>query len=362
MKRKSLLLCSMLCIGFIFLFQFFQEPKVEGDQSVENFYEKVGSEKTINYLIIGDSIGRGSGASEPNKRWFQIWENKMKDTYDVDFKRHMVVQSGSTAFEGLNKLNATPHLGSIDLTFIVFGENDRKYMNEKQFAQFYEGLLRQVKKDYPDTEIYTLTESPLDNELFIQKITDISAHYLAKNIDLRPVFSESTYSAFELTTDLVHPNDRGYQLYAEAIFQETQNLMNQDTQIAVLAAPLHDDVNIALQQSSAYTHASHPYKGIYWYSEDAGETIKFSFSGTFLGMKVKSHPAGGMLDIYIDGQPVRTLSTWWPLEKERYLYISSGLEKGIHQVTLTVSKQKSIFNESGKAEIFLSTIITEGTN
>lgn len=357
-KRPLLVsMSALLLLGFLFLV--FQFSKAEGADQSKTVYEKITNGENINYLIIGDSIGRGSGASTKKETWFRKWEQQLKNEYGVTAKRHLIVQSGATAFEGLNKLVHTEYLGPMDMTFIVFGENDRKYMDEAQFAYFYEALIRKTKSVYPDSEIITLTESPLDNKAFSEAIASISAHYHAKNIDLRPAFAESKLSTYELTTDLIHPNDKGYTIYADTIFQATKDLAAANEDIANMAIPLLEKTDIDLQQTSAYTKASHLFTNEYWSSDIPGDSIEFTYTGTFLGVKVKSNEYGGMVDVFIDGKPIRTLSTWWPLEKERHLYVTSGLENKVHHVQFVVSDRKSIYNVTDKAQVQLSAIITE---
>ncbi|MDQ0271991.1 SGNH/GDSL hydrolase family protein [Cytobacillus purgationiresistens] len=354
-KLGLMMISFTLLLGISYFLLLF--TKAEGADQSGTVYEKIAEGRNINYLIIGDSIGRGSGASDKTETWYRKWERSLKNEYGVKAKRHLIVQSGATAFEGLNKLDSTEHLGQIDVTFIVFGENDRKYMDEDQFSYFYEALIRKTKSLYPDTEIITLTENPLNNEAFAGVILKLSNHYLAKNIDLRPAFIHSGQSTFELTTDLIHPNDQGYTIYADTIFQSTIKAVANKEGIAILAPPLMDKTDITLQQTSAYTKASHLFSNDVWFSDKAGDTIEFTFSGPFLGVKVSSNEFGGMMDVFIDGKPVRTVSTWWPIEKERHLYIASGLDEGVHNVQFIVADQKSVYNVSDKAQIKLTSII-----
>jgi len=101
-----------------------------------NVYEKIEVGDPFNYLIIGDSIGRGAGAERKELRWFNQLEVLINDYSGSRGRRHLVVQSGATAFEGLYKLQSSPTLQNMDLIFIVFGENDRKFMDSELFTFF----------------------------------------------------------------------------------------------------------------------------------------------------------------------------------------------------------------------------------
>lgn len=94
----------------------------------------------------------------------------MNDANDIPLHGDYVVQSGSTAFEGLFKLSQRRKHDHKDLIFFVFGENDRKYMNVDDFTMTYEALMRKAKRLHPNAELFTITESSLKYEEFASAI------------------------------------------------------------------------------------------------------------------------------------------------------------------------------------------------
>ncbi|WLR56663.1 SGNH/GDSL hydrolase family protein [Mesobacillus subterraneus] len=112
-------------------------------------YEKIEAGISFNYLIIGDSIGRGAGAENNNLRWYSQLEVLIKDFSVSRARRNMLVQSGATTFEGIYKLQKAPKFPDIDLIFIVFGENDRKYMNPEQFTFFLRKINPRCQRALP---------------------------------------------------------------------------------------------------------------------------------------------------------------------------------------------------------------------
>lgn len=361
MKKRNIGIYFFITIFIYGLYQLFDSiSKVEGANPT-NVYEKLTAKENINYLIIGDSIGRGSGATSKSTAWFSRLERFLNKEYGIKAKRHSLVQSGATAFEGFYKLQQSKHLGKIDLTFIVFGENDRKYMEAEQFSYFYEGLIRKTKQLYPDTEIITITESPLDNESFAQAIATISHHYGAKNIDMRKPFEQSGLPVEDLTKDMVHPNDAGYQIYADTLHKRIKELVANKAVTAVLSAPINEDTDFEMASIPHVTEISGSFihKDGIWQSHKTGDSLEYEFSGPFLGVNMIRSEMGGKMDVFIDEVFVTSLSAWWPLTKERYQYITSSLENGPHHVKFIVSSEKSVNNSLEDPVIQISSILTK---
>lgn len=323
-----------------------------------NVYEKISEGYTINYLVIGDSIGRGAGAENKNLRWYSQLEMLLKDFSGSRSRRNMVVQSGATAFEGIYKLQKSPKFRDIDLIFVVFGENDRKYMDAEEFTFFYEKLIRTAKERYPGSEIITIIENPLTQEQFADAIKRISVHYDAKLLDMRIPFKESGMQIEQLTTDLVHPNGRGYQLYAYSIFELIKNNIQEEAEIARMPKPLIRNESFFLSEKKTFSAR----KGFLTekavnISKTPGDYLEYEFDGAILGVTAIRSQAGGRMKVYIDGEYVRTLSTWWPFTRERYLYVASGLEKGSHTVRFEALNQVHANNTNGTSIIQIVSII-----
>ncbi|WP_257964222.1 SGNH/GDSL hydrolase family protein [Bacillus sp. UMB0728] len=329
------------------------------DEAEATVYEKLAQNEDIRYMIIGDSIGRGSGAEKKELTWFAQLEELLKAKFHNDYKRVSVVQSGATAFEGIYKLQHTEHQGSIDLIFLVFGENDRKYMTEQDFSYFYEMLLRKAKTNYPASEIITITESPLDNELFTNEIERISDHYHAKNVNMRDVFKKSGLADEQLTKDLIHPNGIGYKFYAEELFTVISSLTEANPAIASLVSPIHDAADFSMDRKSyaRKMEGDFRYQNGFLKSSAKGSFLEYEFKGTFVGVNVLRSNEGGMLDVFIDGQYYTTLSTWWPFERKRALYAASGLPDGPHTIRFVVKGEQSLQSLLTYSSVSISSII-----
>jgi hypothetical protein len=332
---------------------------VHSEQPKRNVYKKITDGKQVNYLIVGDSIGRSSGASNNHRKWFHLMERSLTEKYGGSFKKQLVVQSGATSFEGLYKLKNSLSK-NIDLVFIVFGENDRKYMDDKQFYFFYQSLLEEVVLRYPDAELITITESSLDNEDFVNVIKQISKNFYATNIDMRIPFRESRLSTERLTNDLVHPNDYGYYLYAQEVVNTLQKAIHDKKKVLTSTIPVNEVSSLKMKTSYPIDSIDPSFrkKDGYYTSGKIGANIEYHFSGSFLGVNVIRSEKGGMMDVFIDNNYVTTISTWWPFKKERSLYVTSGLKNTDHKVTFQISAHKSRYNITDQHLIQISSIIT----
>ncbi|MGA9228385.1 MAG: GDSL-type esterase/lipase family protein [Mesobacillus sp.] len=323
-----------------------------------NVYEKIEVGEPFNYLIIGDSIGRGAGAERKELRWFNQLEALINDYSGSRGRRHLVVQSGATAFEGIYKLQSSPKLQNMDLIFIVFGENDRKFMDPEQFTFFYEKLIRNAKELNKDAEIITIIESPLKQEPFADAIKRISFHYGAKCIDMRIPFKESGMLTEHLTSDMVHPNGTGYRLYANSVFELIKKNIRNEADIADYPKSItkNDFFYLAEKEDIADKKGFKSEIGSY-VSRKSGDYIEYDFEGPILGVNVIRSEIGGMMNVYIDGEYVRTLSTWWPFFRERHLYIASGLEDGHHSVRFEAIEDVSARSTSQNSLLQIISII-----
>jgi len=349
-----------MLVFLISLFLFQDIAETYGSNRNKTGYEKLLDGKPIRYLIIGDSIGRSSGAETPQQAWFTMLEKQIKSTYGSSSKSDHIVQSGSTAFEGLYKFSSSKISSNQDFVFIVFGENDRKYMTADQFKQQYEGLIRQVKKRFPQADIVTITESCLKNDQFAQVINELSAYYHTTHIDMRPIFADSGQKEKQLTKDGVHPNSAGYQLYTETIFKALEKNVTTNKQTSTLPNPLALDADFLFETVEKTDRIDgFTKKGSYLQSGQKGQSITYRFTGTMLGVHVLRSPDGGEVTVFIDGKKTAEFSTWWPFARERFIYVASSLPEGQHTVRFEVSGKRSAYNESNQSIVRIAAIITK---
>lgn len=175
-------------------------------------YQKVTT-VTQRMLIVGDSIGIGTGASDLKLKWYKFLPSFMEEKYDVKLDITNVSMGGNTSFAGYSRIMDLEE-DSFDYVVICYGENDTL----DDFSLYYESILRAVYWRYPESRIITILESSQREYTEKMKmIQELSSHYNALVVDTIAAFNHSGMPYEELTDDGTHPNDKGQQLYYEAV-------------------------------------------------------------------------------------------------------------------------------------------------
>lgn len=172
-------------------------------------------------LFIGNSITHG-------------WENTGKEIWDEYYKAHGAFNLGFSGDRTENVLWRLQHgeVNGIDpeLAILMIGTNNTGHRQDSPdcTAKGIEMILDELEKRLPDTEVLLLAifprEASPDGELrrlnyrINEKIEGLAdgerVHFLNINdtfLDENGVLSE------EIMPDLLHPNEHGYQLWAEAM-------------------------------------------------------------------------------------------------------------------------------------------------
>ncbi|WP_051348683.1 SGNH/GDSL hydrolase family protein [Peribacillus kribbensis] len=363
-RPLQLILIITLTLSFLSLSFAFLKPSYGNEKNL-SLYEKIAKKEDLHYLVVGDSIGRGSGASAWRDRWFSQLEALMLKKNGVRMHGEYLVQSGATSFEGIYKLQHAPVQNNIDLAFIVFGENDRKYMDDSDFSPLYESLLRQIKARYPSAEVITITESSLRFPKFAEQIRKISSHYHASNVDMRPVFRDTGLADSELTRDGVHPNNQGYTLYADALYKQIIKNKQDAKSISELADPINTETALHVKEKQEfYARKGFREQNGYLTSIHKNDWIDFRFKGPVAGVNLLRSPDGGKMNVFVDGKWVTEISTWWPFPKERQLFISNSLDSKEHTIRFQSAGTKSWHNTGHSSVIRIKSLLygTEGGN
>lgn len=262
-----------------------------------------------------------------------------------------------------------------DLVFLEFAVNDKSIQEASIFAA-YEGIVRQIWKANPNTDICFLyayepdVQTPLMSGVMapIQAIQERVAYYygipainlalpVAQQIangtlllqpmagDPRPVFS----------TDTIHPTNYGHALYASTIQSAWTTMAGSSTAgphalrmplstanreaaklvpitPAMLTAgwaqlPVTDPVVVANQRRDP----------VIWMANQAGEKLKFRFYGTSVRLRDFTAPDGAQLLVTVDGVVKNPIS----LENSGAIGLRvdplSSLPNAIHSVEIQIA-------------------------
>ncbi|OXM14351.1 hypothetical protein CGZ75_15500 [Paenibacillus herberti] len=252
--------------------------------------------------MIGDSIGQGDGA-ETEFKWFNQLSKKLETTNGVMSFPYKITTPGSTVFNGWFDFQNKDFNRDMDLVFISFGQNDQGIMSENQFGAVYESLIRKVKSKYKHAEIYTIIESSIQTEKMPRIIKELSDYYGTTVIDTRIAFKESNKDYKNLSFDGTHPNNDGYTLYSNYIYNQIMKKLSLNPVVNV-----DINKNILYSNSSIYQEAK--LTSAFEELKEGAKSSKIRFNGSYLGLSINKNASGGKFRIYIDGKFIKELSSY----------------------------------------------------
>ena len=167
---------------------------------------------TLNVLILGDSISEGAGVSDYSLKWYKFLSPYFEENYGTGLEITNTSMGGSASYAGYCRLMQQDEKADYDIIIICFGANDL----EEDFDLYYESILWNITRKYPDTCVYSILESS-EREYTpkMNTILNLADYYGVKVIDTIDAFNESGYAYEELCDDGTHPNDLGHQIYYE---------------------------------------------------------------------------------------------------------------------------------------------------
>lgn len=206
----------------------------------DSIYQKLKAGHYVNILIVGDSIGEGTGASGIEQRWFTLLINWMRETYGVDCTVTNISMGGNTSYAGYAREMILEDGIEYDLAIICYGENDKA----EELSLNYEAIIRGIRGKYKECSVISILES--SQKTYTDKILEIeklAAYYRIPVADMIKAFQKSGYAYEELAEDGIHPGDLGQRIYFETIRdvileQIAQNISIDKTELK----PINEDV------------------------------------------------------------------------------------------------------------------------
>lgn len=182
----------------------------------DNFYSKINKGQPISILVAGDSIGKGFGASKPELNFVGLLKEYLLHNYSVTSTVVNTSMGGNSSYSEYVRVSQLSNAEKFDLVIICCGENDLSY---KSLGKAYEALIRTVKIKFPNAEIISVLQSSQKTYTKkIQTIQSLSKHYDIPMADTIEPFTNGNNGEYRfLTRDGIHPNDKGYSIYASVI-------------------------------------------------------------------------------------------------------------------------------------------------
>lgn len=270
----------------------------------ESVYQKLAYSVDINILIVGDSIGKGSGASTTEERWFNLLKTYLEETYGSTITITNVSLGGNTSYAGYAMVMMLDDNIDYDLAIICYGQND----STTDFDLYYESIIYAIQNRYPDCSIISILES--SQKTYTDKmvtIQEIAEYYEISVADTIAAFNNSGYSDphSSLTSDGVHPNTEGQALYFETVKEVINSNVTNYTGLVDRMPVLNSDVvkfkNFKYIDKSEFT---------------SNEDFSFKYSTSFSGVIGIDYTIGisstTEIEVYTDNELITsyTSSSW----------------------------------------------------
>ncbi len=183
----------------------------------------------IDLLFVGDSITHGwEGYGKA------VWEEYYGDRkaanigYSGDLTQHVLWRFDHGELDGI----------APKLAVVMIGTNNCMSNTAEEIAEGVDAVVRGLREKLPQTRVLLLAIFPRrdvpkeiqdklveTNALIAASIDDDAVHYL----DIAPWFLETDGAISKsIMPDLLHPNENGYQLWAEAIEPKVAELLGED--------------------------------------------------------------------------------------------------------------------------------------
>lgn len=362
-----------------------------------NYVAKVEAGDKVKVAYLGGSITAAPGWRIQSREWLQ------KEYPDAKFDEIHAAIGGTGSDLGVFRLERDVLRHKPDLLFVEFAVNDGGAPPER-IHKAMEGIVRQAWTADPQTDIcfvYTLTEKMLPDlqagkmPRAASAMEELADHYGIPSIHFgvevarlesagELVFKApkpkdiASVTPMVFSSDGVHPHvETGHRLYVEAIERSWPKIVaaSNNPLPHELGKPLRTDhwqmarlVSIqpdmlkgewvklpADHQLSKRFQRNMPelYQAV---SPDA--TVSFQFEGTSVGVFDILGPDGGQLSVQLDdSKPVvrNRIDGYCTYHRMSKLNVGSGLEPGVHTVTITLTpaqlEKREILFERNRADL-----------
>lgn len=235
--------------------------------SLDNTYVRLTKDKALTVAYIGGSVTVGAGASNASlTSWRALTRDWFKENYpDAEITEVNAGIGGTGSRLAAYRVAADVLAHDPDLVFVEFAINDAYFAeapksasdttanNEGTTAKYYESLIRQIRETLPNADIIALfttdkgqSKSVMFKQAEVQN--EIAAHYGITSIDMGR-YLQNTVDAdlngnddewYTYVTDVVHPYDTGYDIYANIITTYLSNELGRSNATNVTAHKLPD--------------------------------------------------------------------------------------------------------------------------
>lgn len=263
----------------------------------ENFYYKIVKGIDVNILIVGDSIGKGSGASSLDKNWVSLLSDMLYKEYGVNCKITNISMGGNTSYAGYVRTMELNDNIDYDLAILCYGQNDKN----EDFTLYYESMIRAIQHKYKRCEIISILESSQRKYTAkTQQIQQLDNYYDIPIADTIAYFSESGINYNILSDDGIHPSDKGHEFYAKTI----KDVISNKTKGKIVKVKR----SLPPYNQNVVKFDTFKYIGVSEFNRVNDTTLEFETEGLsgIMGIDYTFESGNNSVDIYSNNQAVAT--------------------------------------------------------
>lgn len=358
--------------------QFLPAHEMRPRGTLPNVAARLRAGQDVRIAYFGGSITASNGWRVMTTRWLR---EQFPSAHITEINASI---AGTGSQFGVFRLGEHVLAHKPDLLFVEFAVNDTG-IPQREIRRCMEGIVRQTWSANPSTDIcfvYTMQErfmpylSKSDFSPSASAMEVVAEHYGIPSVHLAhevvQLLNENKLvitapkgqgkttpdGKMVFSNDGIHPLvETGHRIYADAATRALATLLSGDRVPHNLPDPLERDHLAAarmvpLEQvtlSGGWTkvpddHEAARQTGLreLWHAREPGESIRFRFRGTCVGLYDVVSPDAGHLAVSVDGGPATLhsrLNTFSPHYRGKGVILLSDLPMGEHTVEITISPE-----------------------
>lgn len=338
-----------------------------GDCAIPNTYYRLTEDKELNMLFIGGSVTEGNGASSKATSFPSVVAKKLGEDYsDAKINLYNLAIGGTTSEFAVYRYMREMAPKKPDILFIEYCINDYYTgLSYDRVVQTSESIVRIARRENPYIDIvyvFTFDKNVAETDYTQLKAHKaVAEHYGLPYVKLADSFYPTYKNSFgEYFKDSVHANDKGYALFADAIYKtldkefsyaklaENISYTKYTLPEKTLSEKLLDGANMVFSdeilgnsadisgwahKNSNFSWVGDRYNGIL-FANTEGSTFTYEFEGAEIGIAFARGPAMGNVICTVDDKAPVTVNGYLSYGNPKIAIIASGLSEGKHTIKI----------------------------
>lgn len=340
---------------------------------------------TINVVYLGGSITAGAGASDKSK----IWVNQVHDYFTERYSGQKTVNrfnvgvGGTGSDYGILRLERDVISKAPDLVFVEFAVNDGGRNSTRYMESIVRSLQRLDKVPYIIFLYTTQVSGTKDNyklDVNHSYHENVAQYYGIRSIDLQAAMQRKMDAMTDTNNileyfgnglieghnDFTHPNEKGYQVYADEILSKLpdnsyfRRPKAQEKKLSALSQEVSAAFTAAKDEKVVKTGTWTEESG-YLKSTVPDSKLSFDFTGNILALEHRLHKNAGQYSISVDYSKPVTVDSFYANNNGQLVvgYQNFNLGRGKHHIEITVLDSKNENSDGSEGVSFYNFIANE---